>query len=155
MDLYEELVAVLDLLEAHDVDYALCGGLAVALHGYPRFTKDIDLLTLPGEAERAAEILEEAGFVFRAGRVPFDVGRPEEREIFRLSKIDEGGEVLTLDFLIVNDRLREAWDTRELFRWQGREISVVSAEGLAMMKKLAGRDQDLLDLKKLGFTDAE
>jgi hypothetical protein len=32
---------------------------------------------------------------------------------------------------------------------------VVSPEGLIKMKRLAGRDQDLLDLKKLGFIDAE
>lgn len=155
MDIYEELLAVLDLLETHEVDYALCGGLAVALHGYPRFTKDIDLLVLPDEAERAADALEESGFLFRAGRVPFGVGGPDEREIFRISKIDESGDVLTLDFLIVNDRLREVWETRELFEWQGREIRVVSAKGLATMKRMAGRAQDLLDLKKLGFEDEE
>ena len=155
MDLYEELIAILDLLAKHDVDHALCGGLAVALHGYPRFTKDIDLLIPPGEAERVAEFLADAGFVFCAGRVPFDVGGPNEREIFRLSKIDADGDVLTLDFLIVNDALQEAWETRELFEWQGRQISVVSVSGLATMKRMAGRDQDLLDLKKLGYTDEE
>ena len=32
-------------LERAKVPYALCGGLAVALHGFPRATKDIDLLS--------------------------------------------------------------------------------------------------------------
>ena len=44
MDLYDELVALVDALERQGSGYAICGGIAVALHGYPRFTRDIDLL---------------------------------------------------------------------------------------------------------------
>ena len=33
----------LRLLEAHRVDYMIVGGYAVAYHGFPRFTKDIDV----------------------------------------------------------------------------------------------------------------
>lgn len=152
MDLYEELVAVLDQLDESGIDYAICGGIAVALHGYPRFTKDIDLLIRRRDVDRAADALETRGFVFRAGRVPFDVGGPHEREIFRISKIEPEGDTLTVDLLIVNDQIEDVWQTRETFEWRGREVFVVSAEGLAKMKRIAGRDQDLLDLKKLGFT---
>jgi hypothetical protein len=35
--------------------------------------------------------------------------------------------------------------------WEGRRVSIVSRDGLALMKSLAGRDQDLTDLKQLGI----
>jgi hypothetical protein len=45
MDLYDELRSLVAALDRQHVDYAICGGIALALHGYPRFTKDIDLLS--------------------------------------------------------------------------------------------------------------
>jgi hypothetical protein len=41
---FEEL---LRLLEEHHVEYMVVGGYAVAFHGYPRFTKDIDIFLKP------------------------------------------------------------------------------------------------------------
>ena len=44
MNLYKELSSVLRLFSENDLNYAVCGGIAVAFHGYERFTKDIDIL---------------------------------------------------------------------------------------------------------------
>lgn len=44
MDLFAEVVALTAALEAAEVDYAICGGEALAVHGAPRATRDIDLL---------------------------------------------------------------------------------------------------------------
>lgn len=41
MDIYDELRGLLAALEKQRVDYAICGGIALALHGYPRLTKDL------------------------------------------------------------------------------------------------------------------
>ena len=38
LDLYDELAALLDALEAANAEYAVCGGLAMAIHGIPRAT---------------------------------------------------------------------------------------------------------------------
>ena len=43
-DLIAELEQLVDALHADAAEYALCGGLALAVHGHPRATKDIDLL---------------------------------------------------------------------------------------------------------------
>ena len=43
MDIQQELRAVIAALNSASIEYALCGGLAVAFHGYARFTKDIDM----------------------------------------------------------------------------------------------------------------
>ena len=147
MDLYEELVRLVDALSQAQVDYALCGGLALALHGHPRFTKDIDVLIRPEDLERVVQVAEQCGYLDPAGRIPF-----EQLDVFRTSKI-RGREILTLDLLQVSPVLEDVWRERQVFRWRDRTIQAVSAAGLAKMKKLAGRDQDLVDLKRLGFGD--
>ena len=49
IDLAEEFEAVISALAEHGIEYAVCGGLAMAIHGFPRATVDIDLL-IPAEA---------------------------------------------------------------------------------------------------------
>ncbi|MCK5862438.1 MAG: nucleotidyltransferase [Candidatus Hydrogenedentes bacterium] len=43
MNTHPDFEELLQLLEEHHVDYMIVGGYAVAYHGYPRFTKDIDI----------------------------------------------------------------------------------------------------------------
>jgi len=144
MDLYEELGSLVDALSAANIDYALCGGLALAVHGHPRFTKDIDLLVRPEDLEQIMKIAEQCGYLDPAGRIPF-----EQVAIYRTSKI-RGSEFLTLDLLELAPIFEEVWKTRQFVRWKDRVIQVVSVAGLVTMKRLAARDQDWVDLKKLG-----
>ena len=53
---------VVDAVEGEDVPYLAIGGLANAVFGRPRPTKDIDLLVKPEDAERCVKALEGAGF---------------------------------------------------------------------------------------------
>ncbi len=156
MDLFEDFCRIVDALEAEGLDYALCGGMAVALHGYPRFTKDIDLLLPEDALDRVKAAVAPLGYTEPAGPIPFDVGKPTEREIHRVSRIEPDG-ILTLDLLVVPPHLEEVWRSRRSFEWEGRTITAVSREGLLQMKQLAGRRQDLLDIDKLtevaGATD--
>ncbi len=43
MNIHQDFEELLRLLEEHAIDYMIVGGYAVAFHGFPRFTKDIDL----------------------------------------------------------------------------------------------------------------
>ena len=43
MNTHPDFEELLRLLEEHRVEYMVVGGYAVAFHGYPRFTKDIDV----------------------------------------------------------------------------------------------------------------
>lgn len=56
MDLPSDLVELLAEFDAQKVEYLLVGGLALALHGHPRFTKDADLWVrdTPENLERAS-----------------------------------------------------------------------------------------------------
>ena len=51
MKIFDELLSLVDALSAAEVPYAICGGIAVAIPGYPRFTKDIDLIVLRTDTE--------------------------------------------------------------------------------------------------------
>lgn len=141
-------------LDRDGVPYALCGGLAVAVHGHPRATKDIDLLILEPDLERARAALKRAGFTLPA--LPMTFGRQAGRKqvIHRISKIVDG-DPLTVDLLIVGDELGEVFTTRETFELQNHRIVTVSRDGLALMKRSAGRPQDIADLDKLGFKHDE
>ena len=88
--------------------------------------------------------------ILPADPMTFGAGTPTERVVHRISKVSDG-EHLTLDLLLVSPALEKAWEDREIYEWKGRPVRVVSVTGLAHMKRLAGRDQDLLDLKKLGI----
>jgi predicted nucleotidyltransferase len=148
VDLYEELKAVIDRLNRERIDYAVCGGIAVALHGYLRFTQDLDILVQKEDVDRISRAVRDLGFLFDAGRIPFNVGGPNQREIHRISKIEEE-EVLTLDLLLVGSVYEEVWAGRRSFDWEGRELKIVALDGLLEMKRMAGRDKDLLDIKEL------
>ncbi len=154
MDLHDELLGLVGLFAAEGIDYAICGGVALAIHGYPRFTKHIDVLIRLDDVDRVVEAVARLGFVLDSGSLPFGSVGPRAREVRRISKTD-GAEVLTLDLLLVTPVLEIAWNSRGVFEWRDRRLVVVSQEGLAGMKRLAGREQDLLDAKKLESPDDE
>jgi hypothetical protein len=148
MDLYEELRGLIDALDESGLEYALCGGVALAFHGHPRFTKDIDLLIRAEDLQKAREAVARRGFAIEGGSIPLHVGRTDEGVLHRVSKV-AGSEVLTLDLLIVGPALEPIWKTRGVFAWKGRKVKVLSREGLAEMKRRAGRAQDIADVEKL------
>lgn len=149
LDLKQELEALVDALAAARVGFAVCGGIAVTIHGAPRFTKDIDLLVPRAELDRALVVAEQCGFDLRAAPMTFGAGGPLERCIQRVSKADQAT-LLTLDIILVEPGFSGVWSSRVLVAWEGRVVPVVSVEGLAQMKRWAGRPQDLLDLASLG-----
>ena len=111
MSFYDEFKALIDVLNREGIDYAVCGGVAVAFHGYPRLTDDIDILVREKDLPRITEIVKEVDFILDAGRIPFDVGKPNQREIQRISKV-VGEDLLTLDLLIVESVYQPVWDDR-------------------------------------------
>lgn len=54
-----EFKSVTEALNSAEIEYAVCGGWAMAIHGLPRATKDIDLLVLTDDLESILKILKE------------------------------------------------------------------------------------------------
>ncbi|MBW2462158.1 MAG: hypothetical protein JRH11_10980, partial [Deltaproteobacteria bacterium] len=55
MNLIDELHAVAAALHDAEIDYAVCGGIAVTIHGAVRTTKDIDILISRGDVSRVMD----------------------------------------------------------------------------------------------------
>lgn len=140
-----ELRELVTHFNRNKIDYALCGGMAVAIHGYPRFTQDIDLLVPKESLERAREVAATLGFLDEADRISFT-----DSEVYRLIKVD-GSSYRVLDLLVPRSLENISWNDRQWFDWNGLTICVVSLKGLIEMKRAAGRDIDLIDIKQLGF----
>lgn len=148
MNLFDELMALVAELDAAGVEYALIGGLAVAVWGVPRATKDIDLLVLPAAVERAKEAAARRGFVLAAGPLRFRDGVSIER----VSRVRDGA-LLTVDFMLVSEGLDAAWASRTQVRAVEQSLTVVSRDALIAMKLAAARPQDIADVEKLRDLD--
>lgn len=135
-------------LDRDCVDHALAGALALAIHGAPRATTDIDLLIQPVDTERALASVQPLGFDVQAMPMRFSDGM----EVRRVSKIRDG-EFLTLDFLLVNPILESIWASRITVESDLGTIRVISREALIQMKAWAGRAQDLADIQRLKEMD--
>ena len=85
-----------------------------------------------------------------SGRVPFQAGTAEDRKLYRVTQI-EGKDVLTVDVLMMRPIVEDVWESRHVFAWLDRAVTVVSLEGLTKLKWRAGRHQDLADLENLGI----
>jgi hypothetical protein len=146
-DLYDELKALIWSLNENRVAYALCGGLALAVHGLTRATVDIDLLMPRESLEAAKYVAHELGYTIDAAPVNFAGGAVEIR---RVSKVDsDSGEILMLDFLLVTEALAKVWETREKVEWEQGSLWVVSRSGLVALKSLRRSGQDLDDIERL------
>ena len=61
LDPVQELFGVIDALKPASGDYSVCGGLAMAIYGFPRATKDIDVIFREDDLATAIERLESTG----------------------------------------------------------------------------------------------
>ncbi len=144
--LVKELVDLITVFNRRGIDHAVCGGLAVAIHGVVRATVDIDLLIRSESLEAAYDAARSLGYDIRGLEISF---KEREVEIRRVSKVDDEGEILSLDLLLVTPQFENVWLSRESIEYFGSRLSVISRDGLIEMKRIAGRPQDLADIARL------
>lgn len=145
MDILDELKKLIEKLNQENIEYALCGGLAMAIYALPRATLDIDILIEAGSLEITRHAVHDLGFTSEAAPMEFHGGKIY---LHRISKIAAcTGETLILDLLIVTPEIKNAWDSRTKVEWEHGTISVVSPEGLILLKSFrrSGQDQDDID----------
>ena len=154
LDLETELESAIEALTRANVPYALCGGLALAIHGHPRATRDIDLLVPPTAISAALDSLASSGYPLRAGPMPLGVGTPHPLRLFRATRVMENRH-LTVDLLEVSAPYEGIWESRVALEWRGRPLTVVSRQGLIEMKRLSARLKDRSDVELLEGTGDE
>lgn len=145
MDLNEDFKEFIALLNANGVKYLVVGGYAVAFHGYPRYTKDLDfwIWADSDNAERLIKTLHDFGFTelklqpsdFLNTRNVIQLGYPPNR-------IDLITEVSGLDF-------ENAYQNRKEAVFEGIQINFISIEDLVKNKNETGRLTDLADVERL------
>ena len=146
-DLVEELRKLIAALNERNIDYAICGGLAMAIYDHARATVDIDLLILSESLDLVMATASTLGYDLRGLDMTFSKGAIERR---RISKIDRvSGHVLSLDLLLVTPTIQKIWDSRVEADWEDGTLYVVSREGLIELKSLSGRPQDMADIVAL------
>jgi predicted nucleotidyltransferase len=134
------------LLNKHDVKYLLIGGYAVALHGHPRYTGDIDfwIWTDPANAQNVLKALGDFGF----GSLPFD----ESDFLNPATVIQLGYPPLRIDLTMSISGVPDfetAFGSCKIVDIEGLTIPVIGIEDLKKNKKAAGRHKDLADLENL------
>jgi hypothetical protein len=151
VDLFAEVVDLTAALDAAAVDYAICGGVALAIHGAPRATKDIDLLARESDLPQLRDVVRTRGFTLEALPMNFSSSGISIR---RFTKIEPDGRTLMVDVLLAEGVLASVWQTRTRVAFGSvgtseRMLWVVSKAGLVTLKLAAGRPQDIVDIQRL------
>lgn len=147
------LVKLVKALDEHDVKYAVVGGFALVLHGIVRGTMDVDIiLSLTEETYRKAEkAFHSLGLVSRLpvnAKMVFEFREEylKERNLIGWSFYNPKNPSEVVDVIISED-LRKMKTVKIGFA--GLNIKVLAIPDLIKMKKHAGREQDLADVKAL------
>ena len=145
MQLSPDFRELLECFDRHEVRYLVVGGWALAAHGVPRLTKDLDLWVWPddGNADAVVRALEEFGFAelglarddFISPDVVVQLGYPPNR-------VDLITTPSGVDF-------QQCWADRLSLTLDGLEVPFIGLEGLKANKLASGRAQDVVDVQVL------
>ncbi|MEM6885544.1 MAG: nucleotidyltransferase [Verrucomicrobiota bacterium] len=135
----------LNLLNEHQVEYLLVGGHAVALHGYPRFTSDMDIWIAVSEqnATRLVGAIREFGF---------ENSNLSEKLFLNPDRMTRmGREPMRIEILnsISGVEFPTAFSQRVVYQIENVEVPVISLKDLRANKNASGRLKDQLDLENL------
>ncbi|MEN9646568.1 MAG: hypothetical protein RL238_3237 [Actinomycetota bacterium] len=149
MELNPDFQEFLRSFVAHDVRFLIVGGYALAAHGHPRYTKDLDVWvwTDPKNAERVVASLEEFGFG-GLGLTSADFQEPDV--VVQLGREPQRIDILTFATgLTFND----AFEHRVMVDVGGVQVPFVSVDDLRTNKLATGRLRDQADAAELPPSD--
>ena len=141
----QDFKELFQLLNSKKIEYLVVGGYAVAFHGHPRATGDIDVWIAMSEdnAHKTVEALNEFGFNSPdlKGKLFLEKGR----------NIRMGNPPLRVEILTSIDGVEfsECFKNKETVSIDNIEINFISLVDLKKNKKASGRLQDLADIENL------
>jgi hypothetical protein len=132
-------------LNSNKVEYVIVGSFALAFHGHPRATGDIDIWIRPTSlnAQAALKALKDFGFE------NIDL---KEDDILAGKIIQLGYPPVRIDIITVLDGLNsdEIWNSRQLGKFGNLEVAYIGRDAFIKNKRALGRHKDLADLEMLG-----
>lgn len=146
MRLQKDLREFIELFNSNGVEYLIVGGFALAFHGRPRYTGDIDLLVVPSKENsgRIVAALHEFGFPLaglRAGDFT------EADQVIQLGRPPNRIDLLTS---VSGVTAADAWAQRIAGELDGLPVFFLNRDHLIANKRATGRLQDKADLEALG-----
>jgi len=146
MNLYDEFSAIVKAFQKKKVRFAVVGGLAMAFHDEPRFTRDIDILLHSEDEEKMVEAMISLGYFESAKPWQF---RDTPIALRRFVKT-QGEEFVPVDILVgLTKRIDAMVNNAENQPWSKGQVRVATKEDIIKLKKGRGSDQDKVDIKKL------
>ena len=146
MEVQQDFKELLRLFNVYKVEYMIVGGYALAFHGAPRYTGDIDIYVKPDEtnAQRVLEALEEFGF----GSIGLD-----KSDFMHKDKVVQLG-VPPVRIDIITSITGVSWEDVFAGTVEGKygEITVfyIGRDHFIENKRAIGRIKDLADIEALG-----
>lgn len=145
MPLSKDLREFVELFNANEVDYLVVGAFALAFHGVPRYTADLDLLIRPSSknVERILTALSDFGFG-SIGLQAADLQKPK-------NVIQLGVNPNRIDLLTDIDGVsfEEAWEGRVDGPLDGTQVHYIGLQALLRNKESIGRARDIGDAEEL------
>ncbi len=132
-------------LNGHNVRYLVVGGYAVAFHGHPRYTKDIDVWigTDKTNAEKLIDALRAFGFASLVLEAEDFLDPDDINQLgYPPNRIDLFTALQGVDF-------DTCYAARIVVEIQGASVNFIDLENLKKNKRATGRLQDLADLEHL------
>ena len=145
MVLNKDFREFIELLNAHNIKYLVVGGYAVTVHGYPRYTNDIDiwLWINKSNAENLIKVLKDFGF----GSLDIKVENfLNPNKVIQLGYPPNRIDLLTS---ISGVEFEDCYPKRVSIDVAGIKIDFIDIESLKKNKKASGRHKDLNDLENL------
>ena len=145
MGINSDLREFVRLLNLNNVEYIIVGAYALAYHGAPRYTGDIDLLIKMGRknASRIVTAINEFGFA--------SLGLTEEDFLEPNMVIQLGQPPFRIDILtsITSVSWTEAERGAEFGEYEGLKVRYLGKQEYIKNKKALGRKKDLADIEAL------
>ena len=149
MDVHKDFAELCFLLNTNRVEYLIVGGYAVAFHGAPRFTGDIDILVRPDgeQVSRMLAALDKFGFPTNEVTADYVL---ERQKILQLGRVPVQVHLMTKVTGLTWD---EAWASRQAGSYGAVPVLYLGREALLLNKRAAGRFKDLADVEALSRSD--
>jgi len=146
MEVQPDFEDLFKLFNAHEIEYLIVGAYALAFHGAPRFTGDIDVYVNPTaqNADRVVEALADFGF-----KLP-ELGTEDFRTPEKVVQL--GVPPVRIDLLtsISGVSWEEAWSHAASGAFGDAEVHYLGRDQFITNKRASGRKKDLADVEALG-----
>jgi hypothetical protein len=155
MELYREFFAIINALNKRGLEYAVVGGIAMAFHSQPRFTRDIDILARPVDLSVYENIFLSLGYA-RLGEPWTLHNTPITIHRFGKATALADDDMIVIDLLIGNEERHAEIIAQCLTDASpAGTVRLASREDLIWMKQARGSKQDEADIERLREQDEQ